>query len=220
MVPAVAVQRLNPRHREDITRHLLQLPAEDRRLRFGRAIRDDAIRDYVAGIDFDRDRVFGIEGDALELVGFAHLALDPADRSAELGLSVDPSSRGKGHGYALLQRALLHAANIGCRVLFMHCLTENAIMLHLSRKAGLRLVLEGGEADGRLMLDRRTHGSALHEAVADQLALVDNLLKQQFLWLAHSGIKSPDSPSPETDDESGRAADAAEALQRPVPQRA
>jgi hypothetical protein len=32
----VAVLRLNPRHRDDIARHLLQLPAEDRRLRFVR----------------------------------------------------------------------------------------------------------------------------------------------------------------------------------------
>jgi len=188
------VQRLNPRHREDIARHLVQLPAEDRRLRFGRAIRDDAIRAYVEGIDFERDRVFGILGDSLDLVGVAHLALDPADGTAELGLSVDPRQRSNGHGYALLKRALLHAANIGCRVLFMHCLAENAIMLHLARKAGLLLVLEGGEADGRLRLDRRKHGSVLLETVADQVALIDNLLKQQYLWLACSGLKSPRQP--------------------------
>lgn len=220
MAPAVAVQRLNPRHREDIARHLLQLPAEDRRLRFGRAIRDDAIREYVAGVDFERDRVFGIQGEALELVGVAHLALDPADGTAELGVSVDPSCRGNGHGYALLKRALLHAANIGCRVLFMHCLAENAIMMHLARKAGLLLVLEGGEADGRLKLDRRKHGSVLVEAVADQVALIDNLLKQQGLWLACAGIKSPGSPTPEAADERRTAASAAETLQGPVPQHA
>ncbi len=61
-VPAVAVQRLNPKHREDIARHLLQLPENDRRLRFGHAIRDSAIRAYVDSIDFDRDRVFGVHG--------------------------------------------------------------------------------------------------------------------------------------------------------------
>lgn len=194
MAPSVAVQRLNPRHREDIVRHLLQLPAEDRRLRFGRAIRDDAIREYAAGLDFARDRVFGILGEALELVGVAHLALDPADGTAELGVSVDPRCRGKGHGYALLKRALLHAANIGCRVLFMHCLAENAIMMHLARKAGLLLVLEGGEADGRLKLDRNRHGSVLLEAVADQVALIDNLLKQQVLWLACSGLTPAHEP--------------------------
>ena len=190
MAPTVAVQRLNARHREDIARHLLQLPADDRRLRFGHAIGDHAIRAYAQGIDFARDRVFGIHGERLELVGVAHLALDSADGAAELGLSVDPSCRGKGHGYALLKRALLHAANIGCRVLFMHCLAENAIMMHLARKAGLLLVLEGGEADGRLRLDRFKHGSALLEAVADQVALVDNLLKQQYLWLACAGLRT------------------------------
>jgi len=194
MANTVVVQRLNPRHREDIVRHLLQLPEEDRRLRFGHVIRDDAIRAYAGGIDFGRDRAFGIHGDDLELVGFAHLALDPAEEAAELGLSVDPRRRGKGHGYALLKRSLLHAANLGCRALFMHCLAENAIMMHLARKAGLLLVIEGGEADARLRLDRRRHGSALLETIADQVALIDSLLKQHYLWLACSGLKPVREP--------------------------
>jgi len=178
------VQRLNSRHRDDIVRHLLQLPADDRRLRFGQHIRDDGIRDYVTGIDFARDRVFGIHNPALELIGVGHLALDTGPQVAELGLSVDPSSRTKGHGFALLQRALLHAANLGYRVLFMYCLAENRIMMHLAQKAGLTLVIEGGDADARLKLDRGAHGGALREALADQFALVDTMLKQQYLWLA------------------------------------
>ena len=60
-VPGIAVQRLNRRHRDDIARHLLQLPTEDRRLRFGHQIRDAAVSAYLAGIDFARDRVFGIQ---------------------------------------------------------------------------------------------------------------------------------------------------------------
>lgn len=180
----VAVQRLNPRHREDIARHLVLLPAEDRRLRFGRSVRDDGVREYVGGIDFERDRVFGVLGPALELIGVAHLALDPASQVAELGLSVDPTRRVKGYGYALLRRSLLHAANLGYRVLFMYCLAENRIMMHLAQKAGLTVVIEGGEADARLKLDRFAHGGALKEAMADQFALVDILLKQQYLWLS------------------------------------
>jgi RimJ/RimL family protein N-acetyltransferase len=182
--PAVAVQRLNARHRDDIARHLLQLPADDRRLRFGRAIRDAAVREYVEQIDFERDRVFGVLGPALDLIGVAHLALDAGSQVAELGLSVDPSRRVKGYGYALLRRALLHAANLGYRVLFMYCLAENRIMMHLAQKAGLTVVIEGGEADARLKLNRGAHGGALREALADQFALVDILLKQQYLWLA------------------------------------
>jgi RimJ/RimL family protein N-acetyltransferase len=176
---AVAVQRLNAKHRDDIARHLLQLPENDRRLRFGQAIRDDAVREYVNRIDFDRDRVFGILGPSLELAGIAHLALSPEDKSAELGLSVDASLRVKGYGYALLQRAVLHAANLGYRALFMHCLAENAIMMRLARKAGLLVLIESGEADGKLKLDRLIHGGAFREAMADQIALVDAMLKQQ-----------------------------------------
>jgi len=182
--PGVAVHRLNPRHRDDIARHLLLLPAEDRRLRFGQHIRDDAVRDYAGRVDFERDRVFGIHAPDLTLAGVAHLALDPVERLAELGLSVDPSCRGKGYGFALLQRAVLHAANLGYRVLFMYCLAENRIMMHLARKAGLTLVVEYGETDARLALNRGTHGGLLKEAMADQFALVDCMLKQQYLWLA------------------------------------
>lgn len=180
--PEVAVLRLNERHRDDIVRHLLALPAEDRRLRFGNPIADQAVRNYAAGIDFARDRVFGVQGAALELIGVAHLALDPAEQAAELGISVDPSSRTKGYGYALLQRAVLHAANIGYRALFMYCLSENGVMMRLAQRAGLTVVVERGEADGRLQLDRAEHGGVLREAIADQFALVDCMLKQQYLW--------------------------------------
>jgi RimJ/RimL family protein N-acetyltransferase len=184
MTPVVPVLRLNPKHREDIARHLLQLPANDRRLRFGNQISDQAVRDYVDGIDFARDHLFGIHGDDLSLIGVAHLALDPAEKLAEIGVSVDPTSRGKGFGYALLHRSVLHAANLGYRTLFMVCLAENRIMMHLARKAGLTVVTESGEADARLTLDRLAHGGIFEEAIADQLALVDGLLKQQYLWLA------------------------------------
>jgi RimJ/RimL family protein N-acetyltransferase len=187
--PAVAVHRLNPRHREDIARHLLQLPEEDRRMRFGRAIRDETLREYVDNIDFDRDRVFGVFGSALEVIGVAHLALEPEKRIAELGVSVNPSLRGKGYGFALLHRSVLYAANRGYRVFFMVCLAANGIMMHLARKAGLAVVIESGEADARLKLDRGRHGGMVEEALADQFALVDAMLKQQFLWIAQPAAR-------------------------------
>lgn len=198
---AVAVQRLSALHRPEIERHLVRLSAEDRRLRFGRHVRDDSIRDYVAGIDFTRDRVFGIHAPDLELAGVAHLALVPAEQVAELGLSVDASCRGRGYGSALLQRAVMHAANLGYRVLFMHCLAENDIMMHLAIKAGLKVVVESGEANARLALDRRAHGGAMREAMEDQFALVDILLKQQFSWAARPAVTPEQSaPAPRSEE--------------------
>jgi len=180
------VQRLTGAHAPHVARHLLRLPEADRRLRFGAPMRDSTIEAYAHGIDFARDRVFGVVGGDLELLGVGHLALDPTGQTAELGLSVDRAARGKGYGYALLQRAVLHATNLGYRALFMHCLTENHIMMHLARKAGLTLVVDAGEADGRLELGERTQAGAIQEAIEDQFALVDYLLKQQYSWLGRA----------------------------------
>ncbi len=214
----IAVQRLHALHRPEIGRHLLDLPAHDRRLRFGQAVRDDMIQRYVAGIDLGRDRLFGVFAPDLRLFGFAHLALEPDGRSAELGLSVVADRRGKGYGAALLERSVLHAANRGCRTLFMHCLAENEIMMHLAVKAGLTVVVRYGEADAKLALDRRAHGGALREAMADQVALVDYILKQQYSLFARPAVESRGAG--ESDDERGPAARAAKTPEGAVPNHA
>jgi RimJ/RimL family protein N-acetyltransferase len=164
-------------------RHLRTLSPADRRLRFGAYMKDAALDLYVEGIDFARDRVFGIYGRDMELVGMVHLALDRARLFAELGLSVEPAQRGKGYGLALLLRAKLHATNLGCTTLFMHCLSENQIMIHLARKAGLKMVAEQGEVDAHLELESTSYGAVAQEAIEDHVALVDLLFKQQFQWL-------------------------------------
>jgi GNAT superfamily N-acetyltransferase len=180
----IVVQRLAAAHLDKIVRHLLRLPAQDRRLRFGTPMRDSAVEVYARQIDFAQDQVFGILGADLELWGVAHLALGRDGQTAELGLSVDWSVRDRGYGYALLQRAVLHATNRGYRALFMHCLAENETMLKLARKAGLGIVVSSGEADGQLALDEPTKAGAIHEAIQDQFALIDYLLKQQYSWLS------------------------------------
>jgi RimJ/RimL family protein N-acetyltransferase len=182
-VPSSAVQGLNPTHRDDIMRHLLKLPEEGRRLRFGHPIRTDAIRDYLDGIDFARDLVLGVHAPDTALIGVAHLGLDPAEGLAELGLSVDPAYRGNGCGLAMLHQVVLHAANLGYRVLLTSCLAENTSAIHLARKAGLRVVIESGETDAQRPSDR------------DRVTLVDSTLKQQCLWMARPVRESISSPT-------------------------
>jgi len=152
-------------------------------MRFGAPTRASTIEAYAARIDFAADQVFGVIGSDLELWGVAHLALDRDAQVAELGLSVDWSVRERGYGRALLERAVLHATNRGYPALFMHCLTENKTMMNLARGAGLHLVISFGEADGKLALGEPTQAGAIREAIQDQFALVDYLLKQQYSWL-------------------------------------
>jgi len=180
---APIVQKLTALQRPDLLRHLRTLSAEDRRLRFGTYMHDAALEHYVNGIDFVRDKVFGIHGRDLAVVGMAHLALDRSQRFAELGLSVETTQRGKGYGLALLNRGKLSAVNLGYTTLFMHCLSENQIMIHLARKAGLKLVTEQGDVDAHLKLDATSYGAVAQEAVEDHIALADFLFKQQFQWL-------------------------------------
>jgi RimJ/RimL family protein N-acetyltransferase len=180
------VQKVVAFQREKITRHLQRLSPQDRRRRFGTYMNDEAIERYVAGIDFARDKVFGIFDSDLALMGVVHLALGPGGGTAELGLSVDPEHRGKGYGYALLTRGKLHAQNLGFKKLYMHCLAENQIMIHLARKAGMHVVTESGEADAHVALSEATYGDLAQEFIGDQVALIDYLLKRQARWLSRA----------------------------------
>jgi len=177
------VQKLVAFQRDEISRHLQQLASPDRRLRFGTPMTDASIDKYVHGIDFARDKVFGIFEHDLVLSGVAHLALDPEHDSAELGLSVVSEHRGKGHGYTLLERAKLHARNLTYKKLYMHCLAENQVMIHLARKAGMTVVTQFGEADAHVALGDGPLTDYTREAIHDQIALVDYLFKRQTNWL-------------------------------------
>jgi GNAT superfamily N-acetyltransferase len=174
----IVTRELPSLERAKFATHLRALDGEDRRLRFGMALPDPAIEQYVARIDFSRDTVFGVFDDALQLAGAAHLAR--ADAHAELGVSVLPGFRGRGIGAALLARAHVHARNWGIGVLFMHCLTENGAMLHLARKQDMRIVAESGEADARLELPPATPSSIAQALFDERVGLFDYALKSQF----------------------------------------
>jgi GNAT superfamily N-acetyltransferase len=177
----IPIRELSRLERTALEPHLLALHGDDRRLRFGAPLNDDAVRAYVARIDFERDAAFGVYDDALRLVGAAHVAR--GNGHAELGVAVLPVNRGCGIGRALLARAHLRARNWGVRALFMHCLTENAAMMHLARMQGMQIVVDSGEADAWLTLPPADASSHFGEVFAQRVALFDYALKQGRAWL-------------------------------------
>lgn len=170
---------LSAADRAVLAAHLLALSSEDRRLRFGVAASDTALRDYVARIDFDRDAGFGFFADDLSLGGAAHVAI--ADGVAELGVSVLAAYRRRGIGSALFQRASDFARNHFIRTLFVHCLAENAAMMHIARESGMNIVTGGGEADAHLQLPPLDAGTLATEFFQERLALFDYSLKAHVL---------------------------------------
>jgi GNAT superfamily N-acetyltransferase len=182
-------RELHGHERANLLAHLLDLDAEDRRLRFTQALSDDGMREYVERIDLSRDAVFVVTDGELAITGAAHLARE--DEHAELGVTVLPRSRGRGVGAALLERSAARARNWGVRVLFMNCLAENAAMMHLARKQGMQIAVSRGEAEAFVHLPQRDLTSLAVEAVAEQLALVDHA--QKAYWLALRSLSAAPS---------------------------
>ena len=202
----VPIRSLAPRHRERIAQHLLELPEQDRYLRFGYAASDDQIARYVQQINFDRDEVLGIFNRRLRLLAMAHLAYLPPGSGhmascAEFGVSVAANARGRGYGKRLFDLAALHARNRGVQTLLIHALSENTAMLRIARNAGAAVVREGSESQALLKLPADTLASQVEQIVETNAAEWDYRLKQQSrrmerLKVALSALTGPaESPT-------------------------
>ena len=172
--------RLHEGARAALELHFLSLEHDDRRLRFGIPIGDYAVREYVARIDFHCDRVFAALGEEQLLIAVVHVACGASD--VELGLSVLPGFRRIGLGSALFSRAVMHLRNRGVRHVRIHCLTENAAIMHLARKYRMRIVRGDGESDARLLIDPPTAQSQLAEWLHDHFANASQILQRQARW--------------------------------------
>ena len=178
----VPIRSLGVGHRERIANHLLSLDEHDRYLRFGYAANDEQIRRYADSLDFERDEIFGIYNRRLELLAMAHLAFstDPEHKScAEFGVSVVKSARGRGYGARLFDRAVMHARNDGVNVMFIHALSENAVMLRIARTAGATVERDGTESEAYLRLVPATLDSRMTELIEEHMALTDYRIKVQ-----------------------------------------
>jgi ribosomal protein S18 acetylase RimI-like enzyme len=178
----VPIRSLGENHRARIGGHLKALNSDDRYYRFGYTVSDAQIDDYVAGLDFERDEIFGIYNRRLQLIAVAHLAYSSdvrLDACAEFGVSVLPQARGRRFGNRLFERALMHASNQGVRMMFLHVLTENTVMLKIARRAGATVKREGSESEAHLVLPPSTLNSKMTELVEEHMAQANYQIKVQ-----------------------------------------
>jgi RimJ/RimL family protein N-acetyltransferase len=178
---SVLVRELTAADRDQLLAHFLALGEEDRLLRFGQAAPDHVIENYVRSIDFTRDKVFGVYDHRLDLVGVGHLAYLPEEgdtRTAEFGVSVLESSRGMGVGSKLFERAAMHSRNTRVTTLYMYCLSRNTTMMHIAKKAGMRIEYAYGSADAYLTLPPADQTSILTEMLQEQAAVFDYAIKR------------------------------------------
>lgn len=139
---------LGSAERDALARHYLALDPIDRYLRFGASVSDQILREYVYDIDLTRDAVYGTFGAGGVLVGAAHVAR--GHRHAELGLSVLDGHRRRGIGGALLIASCAQCSEWGIGELYMRCAADNTAMRNLATAHGMRVLVQGNEADAYL----------------------------------------------------------------------
>jgi RimJ/RimL family protein N-acetyltransferase len=182
------IAELAPRFRGALAVHLLALSPADRRLRFAQSASDEVIRRYVARIDFDRDTVLGAIDPAGGVVGVGHLAATSAGH-AELGISVDESVRGRGLGFKLLQRAIVHARINDVQELLLVYLPENVALRKLAARAGMRLEVREDERCAWLHLPPPADDRWL-ETMAGELSATLELAVRRAIARAQDQITS------------------------------
>ncbi len=165
--------RLDALHFHELVTHFLALPPQDRRLRFGRAMTDEALVEYVGGIDFLREVVYGVVDPVLDIAGALHLAC--GEDGIELGLSVLPQARGAGIGTRLLEQAAQVARQRGAARLYVRDLARNDAMHRLARRAGVPIVTAHHGADGALQRALAAQREAL--GATAPVVLVDATLR-------------------------------------------
>lgn len=163
--------------RELVKEHLCSLQDRDRYLRFGAMLTDDLINSYVNKCwGTNIDDWFGIIEDN-KIIAVIHVAREK-DNSAELGLSVDSNWRGKKLGQALFERAVIFLKAKSISDVFMHCLSENAIMRHIASKNQMQMRTSFGETNADLSLPEPTAIDPSVEAFTEQLAIYDNNVRK------------------------------------------
>ena len=179
-----------------VEEHLKSLQGHDRYLRFGAMLSDEAIVKYVEQSWGGPNEWLGIIEDR-RVIAVVHVARE-GDNKAELGLSVDPEWRGQHLGQALFERAVVYLKAHQVRDVYMHCLSENAIMKHIARKNLMQMVTEHGEVDADLILPKGNSIDRYQEVFMHTMSLYDNNARQMSsMWRQILGV---DHAQAETND--------------------
>ena len=160
-----------------LIRHLQQLEDEDKRLRFGVVLKDEAIKNYVNNSWEEQDSIwFGCTSNG-KVIAACHVAIDI--KEAELGCSVDSDYRSRGLAQAMFDRAVTYLRAHDVKEVYMHCLTENAVMRHIAKKNDMTIVSCNGETDAKVLVEPATPLTTYHDAYLDRIAIYDMLIRSQ-----------------------------------------
>ena len=164
--------------------HLLRLDKESRRNRFGGAVSDEFINNYIE-LSLGLDAVihgFFVDGVLRGVAELRPLGKGFSDE-AEAAFSIEKDWQSHGVGTALLERTLLAARNRGIKLMHMACLVNNRRMVDLAKKFDAELKFDFGSVVGEVEAPHPTPMSVLREFVADSHGFATAMLDVQAKML-------------------------------------
>ncbi len=171
---APAFRKLTIADRFAFEEHLLRLDPNDRRLRFWGGVRDEAVRDYCARLDWTAAVIMGafVDGGLRGVGELVRVRVVP-QMAAEIALSVEGSWQNAGVGTELLRRVLILARNRYIDRVYMLCLAENKKMQKIAGKFDANLTYQEGEVEGRIWPAWPSVFSVMEEASQDGHAMLN-----------------------------------------------
>lgn len=164
LADGLSIEALHAGDAPRILAHFARLSRDDRALRFNSALTDDAnLARYVSQMRFGTDLVFGLVDASGRVVGVAHGCVFDAgtERLVEAAFSIDATHRGRGFGNTLMRSLQAAARQCGARAIIGLCAPGNWPMRRVFERAGMQLMREEDEMQGRLDLQPDVEASTL-----------------------------------------------------------
>jgi len=185
--------------KENLELHFLKdIVDNDRRLRFGGSLSDDAIKTYLKSsfVDFGINNMWFIidvespETFGRKVVATCHVNYDYRTNTAELGLTVSTDYRNQKIGQELYNRGVTWARMKGAEIIFMHCLSENTTMQHIARKNGMSVVtIDPTEKQSSIKVAKNPITAGYEDTIYEQMAVFDMVVRNQK-WFFKSFMKA------------------------------
>jgi GNAT superfamily N-acetyltransferase len=145
------IRRVWPAEFAELRAHLKRLDPDSRLMRFGGAVSDQFIDEYVDSAHRLGTVVYGaFEGGHLVAAGELRTIFETWPLAAEAAFSVEKPWQDHGLGDTLMGRIITVAQNRGISTVYMICMRENARMQHLAGKHKARLQFDDGEVAGHV----------------------------------------------------------------------
>ena len=158
--PPIFARPVKPHDTPLLAAFAQKLSAEDVRFRFFASLHDVGSRftARLSQIDYDREMVLIAcpKADSAEVLALAHFYADPDNIEAEFAIAVRSDQQRRGIGHALLAYLIEIARQRGLNCIWGDVLADNARMLQLARRLGMREHPSGQPGIVRMQYDLRT----------------------------------------------------------------